>query len=58
MSTAEIRWRCERIAVLLQTSTRHEALTQLAVEARRAPWLADQRTPPAPLSRGYIHTDA
>ena len=58
MGAAEIRWRCERIAVLLQTNARLDALTQLAVEARRAPWLEDPRPPPAPLLRGYIHDGA
>lgn len=58
MSTAEIRWRCERIAVLLQTCARREALTQLAAEAHRAPWLADTCPAPAPLARGYIHDGA
>ena len=58
MSTAEIRWRCERIAVLLQTCHRLEALTQMAVEARRAPWQGDPRPNPAPLSMGYFHDGA
>lgn len=52
MTPAEIRWRCERLAVLLQTQSRHSALVSLAAEARRTPWVHDPRPAPTPLPMG------
>lgn len=57
MTPAEIRWRCERLAQLLQTQSRHEALANAEIEARRQPWLADTR-PCAPMGMGgYVGED-
>lgn len=57
MTAAEIRWRCERLAVLLETQGRHEALANAEVEARRQPWLADPRPAPTIEAGGYVGED-
>lgn len=57
MTAAEIRWRCERLAFLLQTQSRHEALLSAEVEAQSEPWLDDPR-PAIPLGPGgYVCED-
>lgn len=57
MTAAEIRWRCERLAVLLQTQSRREALLSAEVEAQSMPWLADPR-PAIPMAPGgYVCED-
>lgn len=57
MDAAEIRWRCERLAVLLETQGRHEALANAEMEARRQPWLADPRPAPLMEAGGYVGED-
>lgn len=57
MTAAEIRWRCERLAVLLETQTRHEALANAEIEARRQPWLADPRPAFSLGPGGYVGED-
>lgn len=57
MTAAEIRWRCERLAVLLETQSRHEALANAEMEARQRPWLADPRPVPAMEPGGYVGED-
>jgi hypothetical protein len=52
VSPAEIRWRCERLAVLLAHATRLDALVTVAAEARAQPWLDDQRPPPPSFHSG------
>lgn len=52
MSPAEIRWRCERLAVLLAHTSRLESVATVAAEARAQPWLGDPRPPPNPLPAG------
>ncbi|MDR2327859.1 MAG: hypothetical protein LBE51_20960 [Acidovorax sp.] len=52
MSPAEIRWRCERLAVLLARASRVEALVTVATEARTQPWLDDPRPPPPSIPSG------
>lgn len=52
MTPYEIRWRCERLAVLLQFESRHTALITVAAEAHSAPWIHDTRPPPPPLTAG------
>lgn len=54
MTAAEIRWRCERLAVLLETHGRHEALANAEIEARRQPWLTDPRPAPSMEAGGYV----
>lgn len=57
MTPSEIRWRCERLEQLLQTQSRHEALANTEIEARRQPWLADTR-PCVPMGMGgYVGED-
>lgn len=57
MTAAEIRWRCERLAQLLETQSRHEALANAEMEARRQPWLADPRPAPSIEPGGYVGED-
>lgn len=57
MTAAEIRWRCERLAVLIQTQSRHEAILSAEVEAKSQPWLADQRPAPSIEPGGYVGED-
>lgn len=52
MTPSEIRWRCERLAVLLQFESRHTALITVAAEAHASPWIHDTRPPPPPLTAG------
>lgn len=52
MSPAEIRWRCERLAVLLTHAHRLDALATVAAEARAQPWLDEQRPPPPSIPPG------
>lgn len=55
MTPSEVRWRIERLAVLLQIESRHTALITVAAEAHTAPWIHDLRPPPPPLTAGgYI----
>ena len=58
MTTSEVRWRIERLAVLLQIESRLDALVIVAAEARNTPWAHDQRPPPKPLTAGYFHDGA
>lgn len=53
----EIRWRCERIAQLLEEGKgRLEAISLLRMEANSTPWLLDCRPPPGAMPLGYIHS--
>lgn len=52
MTPAEIRWRCERLAVLLAHAHRLDALATVAAEARAQPWLDEQRPPPPSIPPG------
>lgn len=57
MTAAEIRWRCERLAQLLETQGRHEALANAEVEARSMPWLVDARPAFSLAPGGYVGED-
>ena len=52
MTPAYIRWRCERLAVLLQIESRLDALVIVAAEALNKPWIDDPRPAPLPLAAG------
>ena len=54
---AEIRWRCERLAQLLETQGRHEALANAEIEARQQPWIADPRPALSLGPGGYVGED-
>jgi len=61
MSAAYIRWRCERIAELLNAGTpRLEALAIARQEEVDHPWENDPRPAPPPLPMGgyYSHQPA
>lgn len=55
MTPSEVRWRIERLAVLLQFESRQDALVIVATEAHNTPWAHDLRPPPKPLTAGCIH---
>lgn len=57
MTPAEIRWRCERLAILLQTQSRREALLSAEIEAQGKPWLDDPRPTPSMEPGGYVGED-
>ena len=57
MTAAEIRWRCERLTVLLQTESRADALANAEIEARCMPWLADPRPAFSLVPGGYVGED-
>lgn len=56
MTPTYTRWRIERLAELLQTQDRREALCTVAAEEIDKPWERDPRPAPHPLVQGYIHT--
>lgn len=57
MMYAQSRWRCERLAVLLQTESREDAIVMVEAEARSQPWLDDPRPAPERLEGGYVGED-
>lgn len=55
MNTLEVRWRIERMAMLLRTESRMDAYLTVCAEAHNQPWLHDPRPAPAPIIGGTIH---
>lgn len=52
MNPSHVRWRIERLEVLLRTMSRREALEAVAAEERQRPWEQDPRPAPPPLPMG------
>lgn len=57
MSPAEVRWRCERMAVLLQVESKAEAVLIVETEANTRPWEGESRPALPLMGSGYVGPD-